>query len=137
MAYVEWNEKKLATGIESIDSQHKILIKIINDLFVFFNDPNEKLAAKRTIVKLLVYVEEHFKYEETLFSQHCWPGKNDHINAHVLLTKKVLGIQQQLDQEHDKEDSLKLMSLLKDWISEHILIEDKKYIEYLIEKGVK
>lgn len=48
-----------------------------------------------------------------------------------MLTNKVLELKANLDAEHDKENSLKLMALLKTWLSEHIMVEDMQYAEFL------
>ena len=132
----KWSDK-LSVGIESIDSQHKVLVKIISDLFEGFHNSETSDSSIKTVQKLMVYVDQHFKHEEELFEKYQWEGRFAHKNMHVLLTKKVSALMSELSQDKDKENSLKLMKLLKEWLSVHILIADREYIEFLISKGAK
>ena len=133
---IQWNEK-LSVGIPSIDAQHKILVEIVNNLFTQFYDESDNTVSVKTMSKLIVYINQHFKHEEELFEKYGWSGKNNHRNAHAMLTKKVLELKGNLDAEHDKDNSLKLMALLKTWLSEHIMVEDMQYAEFLCSKGAK
>jgi hemerythrin-like metal-binding protein len=132
---IEWNDK-LSVGVDSIDNQHKILVKIINELFDSYFNHYDGTTSIRTMSKLMVYIHEHFKYEEELFDKYQWPQRNAHKNTHAILTKKVLDLKAQLDKDHDMENSLKLMELLKEWLAEHILVEDQKYAEFLRSKNI-
>ena len=131
-----WSEK-LSVGIPSIDSQHKVMVEIIGSLFEGFQNSNMNDTSIKTVNKLIVYIDQHFKHEEQLFEQHQWEGRYEHKNKHVQLTKKVMDLMSELNQEKDRENSLKLMRLLKEWLSEHILIADREYMDFLISKGVK
>lgn len=129
--------EKLSVGIPSIDKQHATLVGIVNSLFEQYENNADHTASAKALVKLQIYVANHFKHEEELFEKYNWPQINEHKSAHAILVEKIKDIESDLSQENDEKNSLRLMNLLKEWLSQHILVEDKAYAEFLQSKGVK
>ena len=63
--YAEFSEN-LITGNEMIDSQHKELIKKMNQFLESCENGNDKLTAVKTLDYLEDYTDYHFKAEEQL-----------------------------------------------------------------------
>jgi methyl-accepting chemotaxis protein len=131
---MRWSNS-LSVGIESIDSQHKVLIDLINDLFYEMNSTNGRQAVSSAFSKLNKYTESHFAYEENLFDKHNYAEKDAHKKIHKKLVAQVVDFQTQFD-SGKKDVSLELMEFLKDWLLKHIKGTDKKYSSFLQSKGV-
>ncbi len=131
---MRWSNS-LSVGLESIDSQHKVLISLINALFSEMNSGNGKQAVSSALVKLIEYTGSHFAFEEELFDKHNYAEKDAHKEIHKTLVAKVVDFQTQFEND-EKDISLELMEFLKDWLIKHIKGTDKKYSSFLQSKGV-
>ncbi len=131
---LRWSDS-LSVGIDSIDSQHKNLIGLINELNVQINSGSAKEAVGRTLGKLIDYTGSHFQNEERLFAGHDYPEQTSHKELHSKLVTQVLHFQDQFE-KGEKDISLELMEFLKDWLVNHIKKTDKQYSSFLISKGV-
>ena len=134
MALMEWSDK-FSVGINSIDTQHKQLIALINRLFDALSTGKGDKALAPILTELIVYTKTHFAYEERLFTQHGYPELHQHKAEHDKLAAQVLDIQKQM-QEGKVGLSVSTMSFLKEWLSNHIVGTDKKYGPFLSGKGV-
>jgi hemerythrin-like metal-binding protein len=131
---LRWSDS-LSVGIDSIDSQHKKLVDLINELYVQMNSGSAKEAVGRTLSKLIDYTGSHFKNEEKLFARHDYPEQADHKEVHSKLVDQVLYFQDQFE-KGEKDVSLELMEFLKDWLLNHIKKTDRQYSSFLLSKGV-
>jgi len=126
---LKWTDD-LVFGIPQIDEQHKGLFSLIQKL----NFDREKNESKEQLVKifnqLLEYTDIHFKTEEELFEKYDYPDKDKHHQAHQDLIEKVLAFKK--DKNYIFESNV--TEFLNVWIKEHILIEDRKYKDFLLEK---
>lgn len=83
-----WTEA-ISVNIPDIDSQHKALFDIINDLIAIHErggDPNEILTQ---IGRLMDYSDRHFLTEENLMAKHNFPGFTEHNRAHMAYMEQV------------------------------------------------
>jgi hemerythrin-like metal-binding protein len=122
-------------GIDSIDSQHKKLADLINELYKQMNSGSTKEAVGRTLANLIDYTGSHFHFEEELFAKYDYPEQKDHKVVHNKLVAQVIEFQRQY-QNGEKYVSLELMDFLKDWLVNHIKKTDKQYCPFLLSKGV-
>lgn len=136
MPLIEWSHQ-YSIGIPSIDNQHKKLVGYINQLHVATAQGEASNVLADIFQGLQLYTQEHFAYEEQLFSEHNYPSLEEHKQKHKRLIKRVQ--QFQLDFEHDVSGaiSLELMQFLTHWLTHHILESDREYAPYLIDKGVE
>lgn len=136
MAYMEWSDK-LSVGVESIDSQHRKLVSMVNELFDAMKSGQGKDKMGKTLDGLIAYTASHFAYEEQLFAKTTYPESAAHKKEHDDLTKKVLAIQEKMKSGVSFSLSMEVMEFLKSWLVNHILVSDKKYGPHLTSKGIK
>ena len=119
----------LTIGIEEIDSQHKKLVELLNKQHrsMRVGEGNEDPAA--ILKELVSYTEYHFRSEEKLFTKFNYPKQDEHIKRHKALIEKVTHFQQQVE-DGSASVNMDLMDLLSDWLTNHILKDDKDYVEY-------
>ena len=134
--FVEWSDA-LSVGIQEIDEQHKVLISLINRLFdeTIVNQAPIKVTEE-ILTELVEYTKVHFAVEESLFRIFDYPEIEAHMKRHVDLKAQVLDLQKKINQGQTMINS-ELLMFLKNWLTNHILQEDKLYAPFLIKQGVK
>ena len=135
MPLLEWSIL-LSTGIESIDEQHKTLLGIVNELNESLEHGGSPEKIKDIFNKLVLYTENHFKYEEELFEQYHYPLSEKHTEEHKALAKEIYFLKKKLD-EDDLMINVELMAYLKDWLADHILNSDMAYSDHLLNHGAQ
>jgi hemerythrin-like metal-binding protein len=129
MPIINWDEK-FSVSNEEIDSQHKKLVKLINDLFDSMRSGKSKEVLDGILTELIEYTDYHFKSEEKAMEEASYPELPAHIKIHDSFVSKVLEFKKDFD-EGNVYISLEIINFLKDWILDHILKEDKKYVNYI------
>ena len=124
-----WWTEKLATGIPSIDEEHKEIIDMLNMLHDAMSKKDVKEDISLVLTALAVYVRKHFSGEEAIMAKIGYPYLERQKKAHRVLVQKV----QNLLQKHQRGDSpsvRELVAFLRDWMVNHIEKEDLKIGEY-------
>lgn len=134
MALIDWNDN-LSVNITEVDSEHKKLIGMINELHSAMGSGKGKDILGKVLTGLVEYTKTHFSYEENLMQKHNYPGYLSHKGLHDALVKKVLDLQKNF-QEGKSLVTVEVMNFLKDWLTNHIQNTDKKYAPFLTSKGV-
>lgn len=134
MALINWGPM-YQIGIKSIDGQHEKLVGYINQLHEAKEEGKGAEEVAKILQRLVDYTDSHFKYEEKLFDLHHYSHEKEHKRLHEILVKEVLDFKAKFD-SGNAELTDEVMDFLKRWLQNHILIEDKKYVEPLKEKGV-
>lgn len=116
--------------VELIDTQHKELIRIFNDLGNAMLEGKGRDHVKDTLARLIDYTRFHFSAEEELMLQNDYPDYASHKKIHDELKNKVM-----LLNERRNDDSfvlrLEIIYFLKKWLQKHILETDRKLGVYL------
>ncbi len=123
-------------GIKRVDDQHKVLVRLINDLHKAMKTKQGKPALVKIMAELVDYTVMHFGMEEKLFSQYGYKEEKEHKAIHKKLVDQVLDYQKRLI-AGDPTVSINLMTFLKDWLTSHIKGIDTKYIPFMKEHGIK
>ena len=124
--------EKFLTGIDLIDSEHKILFDIIrqaNDL-IQANLLYDKYDEIMTILtELREYTEKHFRDEEDYMEKLQYPKLEEQKTAHNAFVEKLVHINmKELDfiDDNQQEYLVELINYLLDWLTNHILGADKQ-----------
>ena len=133
--FIPWSEE-LSVGLQEIDEQHKILIGLINRLFSqAILHTADKATLSGILEDLIQYTIIHFSVEESLFRIFDYPDAENHQVHHNQLKQEVLNFKKKF--EGGTPIDIELMQLMKKWISNHIMMDDKKYTPFFLEKGFK
>ncbi len=132
MDYCWKNEYKL--NINIIDEQHKSLFDAIEDLEKLINSEGNQSHAVDALLALLIhYTDYHFKAEEQLLEKIGYPDLPQHCQLHKELKNSVLNFLQ--EQKEKTLDVNNFLVFLRYWLVKHILVEDRKYANFLQKKG--
>jgi len=130
MSHWIW-DSSLDLGIEIIDSQHKHIVEFINELYDAHRS-KDSLLISQALIGLTDYTITHFAFEEELIMLAKYPLTNEHKNVHAAFTSRIEKYKDLHEQGLDI--ARPLSSELKMWLTQHIKIEDKKYVPY-VKKG--
>lgn len=133
--YLPWSES-FSVGLQEIDEQHKILIALINRLYseAILNKA-DKSTISSILDELIQYTIVHFSVEESLFRIFDYSEGDAHQNQHEQFKKSIINFQRKF--EDGAQIDVELMSFLRKWLKDHIMINDKKYTSFFLEKGFK
>ncbi len=133
--FVTWKDE-YSVGIKAIDDDHKMLLKLINQLQTSSLYYTGEDFDKTALNELLEYTKFHFSREEKMMEENGYPGFEAHRKQHVNMTDEV--VRKVNEYEADSEKTVEdLLDYLKKWLINHIGGTDKKYSAFLIEKGLK
>lgn len=132
----DW-EKKLETGIESIDTQHKQLFKIGRDMEQLLQIQCIGVTDKQLldiVCELRDFTGYHFYAEESMMAEMKYPDMEQHIQFH----KRCSDFITKIDMPKLKEDPMGQLKGIRDevqtWIMMHVLGDDvrvaKEYLAY-------
>nr|WP_320116651.1 bacteriohemerythrin [uncultured Desulfuromonas sp.] len=134
--FIEWSDE-ISVGIQEIDEQHKKLVDLINRLYEEMTLGDDKVGvAKEVLNELVQYTIIHFAVEECLFRIFEYPDYSAHCDMHEDLRNQVYDINKKV-QEGERLITPELLFFLRKWITNHIMVEDKKYGPFLLKKGMK
>lgn len=132
---IEWDDS-YNLDIQAIDDQHKILVDLINQFYVAFKSGRAKKQVKTILKGLADYTEYHFGVEEKYFKKFKYENEKEHLALHKEFVTKISNFQDEYN-AGKINISYELMNFLRDWLVNHILKEDRKYISLFKDKGVK
>ncbi|PLX65882.1 MAG: hypothetical protein C0603_12975 [Denitrovibrio sp.] len=122
----------LASGNETIDSQHKELFEHMNAFFDNITHTHNHETTVRTLNFLVKYVRYHFGTEEELMRESEYPHFKEHLNAHRIIVDKLMECYKDLIRSGNTEViTEELGVLLQKWFVEHIMDNDIKLAEHL------
>ena len=104
-----------------IDSQHKELVNIINELYLStINNSNDTNGAFiKAVKKCIDYTQYHFKTEEKIMDLINYSDAENHKAMHKNFCMELVN--------HNK-----FLKYLKDWLLEHIAFRDKIFVDEVI-----
>ena len=131
MPMIEWN-KRLATGIDEIDDQHKELFSRINLLMEACNVGKGREEVAHLLQFLSTYIRVHFDSEEQIQIESGYPGYAEHRLAHQQFSQDIDRLRHQFTTEGA---SLVLVietnQMVAAWLTQHISKMDKALADYL------
>lgn len=134
MAYIDWNGS-FSVGVDQFDSDHKMMVKFINKLHESIVAGTSDAILQQILVGLYDYTVYHFSAEEKFMQMYEYPLREHHREEHQILIERLNGYIEKYKKGNDRI-SLELLSFLKEWLVNHIMITDIKYKEFFNEKGV-
>ncbi|WP_038037020.1 bacteriohemerythrin [Thermopetrobacter sp. TC1] len=132
MVKLEWQDA-FNTGIDLIDRQHQILVRAINLLSMGLEQGCEKDLMDDIFHTLADYTATHFADEERLFTEASFPEAEAHKRTHEMFLQRLNELKAKFDQGGDTAQEV--LVFLVDWLKNHILGTDRKYIPYVLGEG--
>lgn len=131
MDKIEWDES-FSVGNADIDEQHKKWVAIYNQVYDNFDQKYRgkgDLEIMATLKSMLDYTRYHFDAEKEYMKSIDYPDIVEHLRRHKEFDNLIYKISRAVADEQIVLYS-EVMALIKHWLLEHILKEDKKYWQF-------
>ncbi|CAO3406077.1 bacteriohemerythrin [Azospirillum largimobile] len=131
--FMPWTDG-LTVGEEAIDTDHMILIALMNEAAALARRAKDSPGGDRrplgeAVGRLLAYTALHFEQEERLMDQCGYPDARAHKAQHEALRTRAGDLRRRLDAGDSVADEL--LALVREWLFEHIQRADKRIGEHL------
>ncbi|MCB2184596.1 MAG: bacteriohemerythrin [Desulfobulbaceae bacterium] len=126
MPRIIWDET-FSVNEKEIDEQHQKWISIINELHdSLIQGKNLTNITGKSLKSMADYGEFHFRFEEAYMEKQGYEDLENHKIEHEKFREMIKKY------VRDEEDgklilNTEVMKVLMDWLTNHILITDKKY----------
>ena len=117
-------------GQVEIDTQHKRLFQLADQLHAAMTAGKGKEILSKTLADLIDYTKRHFASEERLMQRFHYPEYAKHKALHDKLTAQVVQFQQDFA-SGSVPVTIQLLQFLKDWLQHHIGETDRKIALFL------
>ncbi|MBN2695752.1 hemerythrin family protein [bacterium] len=128
--FIGW-DFQYETGIKVIDSQHKRLVLLVNELHEAIVVGKTQSILESVFQTLMDYTAKHFSDEERLMLIYDYPEFKEHKDHHESLIREMEGLFFQFRMGELPVASLKVKKFLLNWVLEHIMDDDMRYVEYV------
>ncbi len=134
MALINWSSD-MSVSVKDMDSQHQVLVDMINKLHEAMLAGKGGQEINLIVDRMVDYTQRHFKAEENILQAQQYPKYVQQKKEHDAFVLKVLEFKRDL-QSGKIGLSVQVSNFLKDWLTHHIMVEDKQYGKYLNSKGI-
>jgi methyl-accepting chemotaxis protein len=120
-----WNEPKMSTGVDSIDSQHQVLIQKINELHEACVAGTGREDLMPMLDFLGEYAQSHFRHEEEVMDSHRCPVSGHNKAAHAQFLSDYTKLAEMVKSNGPTTQAvLQIKQLLGNWLNKHICSVD-------------
>jgi len=130
MPLIHWTPE-FTVGVNSLDTDHKVLISLINQLDDAIRGGEPKATVSRVLDALLDYTDYHFAREETLMRASAYPELDAHLRTHGTLRAQVHDIRDRYRRNAESIHGREVLAFLKNWLTAHIVGRDRLYMPFM------
>jgi hemerythrin-like metal-binding protein len=127
MAFIKWSPD-YEFGIPEMDQQHRYWIELVNHIYDDFVKQTDKNRLHAMFNEAIDFTHYHFSDEERMMQIIGYPALYDQQKQHAEIGAEIEHFRKDI-----REDNIIVTgSIIKKFRSvfvQHILIEDKKYVE--------
>lgn len=134
MAFLVWNDK-LSVENDVLDRDHRQIVGLINELYEAILAGHGKEHVAEIIGRAATLVTKHYEREEALFTNSGYPDEASHKREHSVMRLWITDLSERIRVGTAVAPSLEVMNHLKDWLFEHQLGADQKYIPYIAQSS--
>lgn len=130
-----WDEG-IGTGVETMDSEHRLQVSLVNALEEAIRSGGDAALAARTLQQLVDFTSVHFHSEELMMRLYSYPQLETHSLAHAKLMEQVERIKDQ-QRASESADALETIRELRGWLVNHIKSMDQAFALWLARNGYR
>ncbi|MBN2659386.1 MAG: bacteriohemerythrin [Spirochaetales bacterium] len=134
---IDWSDL-LSVGIHKMDDEHKELFVRINSLLKALISRSGDYNIAELVGFINEYIDFHFRDEERMLASVKFPHLDAHKKLHKIYEDEFNLIEQKLRSgQFDATLLIEIQDKVVNWLLDHIAKVDKKYGEYIAEKGLE
>ena len=129
MSIIEWDDS-YSVNNDEIDKQHKEWIDIYNKMHDSMMSRESSIEQTTEILQAMSnYAQNHFNYEEEYMREINFPDIVAHRRSHKDFESLIYSYSRDIEAGKMVLNT-KVIKLIRNWLMEHITVEDKKYAGY-------
>ncbi len=127
----------MSVGVNVIDSDHKKLLSMINELdFIIQAEMTPKKDSIESVISELIdYTIYHFDREEKLMAACAYPELERHKLVHESLKQQVKNYMDSFKHKPESFEPKAMRIFLNLWLVDHIMSMDKDYESWMENKA--
>lgn len=114
-----------SVGIESMDHEHRQLIRLINEIYEEMKDRKDPESVEQFLGDIHAAIAAHFALEERLMQNAGFGEYDAHKADHEDLLEQIRALMDIFDQDNDRGIGL-LQERLSGWFSDHFSTFDAR-----------
>ncbi|MCF6188295.1 MAG: hemerythrin family protein [Desulfobulbaceae bacterium] len=127
---MQW-DKKYALGIPVVDTQHRQLFRLSNELDAELQAGIRSEEIDAMLIHIGEYAARHFAMEEKYMAESDYPGLAEQQATHQAFAKRFVEIYDEFKKEGlSREIVDTLRRELTDWVREHVTGLDQRFGAY-------
>lgn len=130
----DW-KPEYSVNVKEIDEEHKKLVNLIDKLYHSIYSFKTKEDLGNILNELIEFADYHFSTEEKYFEKYNYENSTEHKKEHRMFEDKVLDISKKF-KNNEMEISFELIDFLEDWLLDHLVEQDQKYVKCFTEHGL-
>lgn len=131
--YFKWNES-LSIGHPLLDSEHRRLVEMLNRLHHAVQAGFGDEMIEIILCDLSEYCSYHFEHEEREMIRNFYSDYSAHKAQHDKMIERLGQFVYKFEIRQEKI-SFEIIDFLRDWLTSHIQIEDRKLARFCISNG--
>lgn len=126
----------LILGVCVIDTHHKRLIALTNEVIASTKAPAPPAAVRAKLSALIEFTAWHFRFEEDLMVETAYQDNTHHSEQHGELLGQLRRFAERIDRgTAGPLQSAKTFSFLGNWVTQHIRLTDRPLAAHLLDRG--
>jgi hemerythrin len=135
MVKIEWTDG-LATSVELIDNQHKMLLEKLNDISEAIEKEQGVEVITKTLDFMMDYTDFHFGTEEEHMQKTSYPRMEYHKSMHSEFVETLKNMTLEFHEDGATQRLAESVNIfLFNWLVKHIRGVDGAFGKFLKEKG--
>jgi hemerythrin-like metal-binding protein len=130
-----WDEG-IGTGVDTMDSEHRLQVSLVNALEEALRSGPDTEIAERTLQQLVDFTSVHFHSEELMMRLYSYPALDNHAAAHAKLMEQVQRIREQRG-AREPAQAMETVRELRGWLVNHIKSMDQAFALWLARNGYR
>ncbi len=125
----EWTPD-MALGVEAVDAGHRTLLGHAARL-AELAEAGDRAAMRVPLTDLIEEAVYNFAREEGLLDYADFPATNAHRHRHEVFLDSLRAVRNRLATEPEAADPDALLSILDEWIADHVRDADRQWVPYV------
>ena len=128
MALLEWQDR-FRTHVDPFDDHHQHLFFLLNQAYDNLEQGQLTERMGELLNELIDYTIYHFRAEEHWMKENQSPHYEKHLQEHARFIERISELHADFLCGKTKI-SLEVLSFMKNWIEQHILVSDEEYAQF-------
>ena len=121
---------------EELDNQHKEFLELIREAYAKIGGRLSHGELDGLLDRLYAHANSHFATEEKYFKEINYERAEEHIKMHNEIRAEILRFKEKSNGDVSEKIAWELIDFLENWLVDHIMKQDKLYVEAFKASGL-